>query len=108
MKIAKILFTTLALVLVASVAFASEGGADPVMAAKAYATALGMAIAAGLCGIGQGMGVKSACEGIARNPRSRWPAVHHPDPRPGLHRVSGHLRPGRQPDPALRRLVSAD
>ncbi|MCJ2166114.1 MULTISPECIES: ATP synthase F0 subunit C [unclassified Pseudodesulfovibrio] len=70
MKIAKILFTTLALVLVASVAFASEGGADPVMAAKAYATALGMAIAAGLCGIGQGMGVKSACEGIARNPEA--------------------------------------
>jgi F-type H+-transporting ATPase subunit c len=61
MKIAKILFTTLAMVLVAS---------DPVMSAKAYATAIGMGIAAGLCGIGQGMGVKGACEGIARNPEA--------------------------------------
>ena len=70
MKTAKIMLTTLAMVLVASVAFASEGAVDPVMSAKAYATALGMAIAAGLCGIGQGMGVKSACEGIARNPEA--------------------------------------
>jgi len=70
MKIAKILLTTLAMVLVASVAFASEGGADPVMSAKAYATAIGMGIAAGLCGIGQGMGLKGACEGIARNPEA--------------------------------------
>ncbi len=69
MKTAKILFTTLAMVLVASVAFAAEG-ADPVMSAKAYATAIGMGIAAGLCGIGQGMGVKGACEGIARNPEA--------------------------------------
>ena len=69
MKTAKILFTTLALVLVASVAFAADGGAD-VMSAKAYATALGMGIAAGLCGIAQGMGVKGACEGIARNPEA--------------------------------------
>jgi F-type H+-transporting ATPase subunit c len=70
MKIAKILFTTLAMVLVASVAFAQEGAVDPVMSAKAYATAIGMGIAAGLCGIGQGMGVKGACEGIARNPEA--------------------------------------
>ncbi|CCH49791.1 ATP synthase F0 subunit C [Pseudodesulfovibrio piezophilus] len=69
MKIAKILLTTLAMVLVASVAFAAEAGGE-VMAAKAYATAIGMGIAAGLCGIGQGMGVKGACEGIARNPEA--------------------------------------
>ncbi|MEG2004854.1 MAG: ATP synthase F0 subunit C [Bilophila sp.] len=31
-------------------------------------TALGMAIAAAGCGIGQGFGLKGACEGIARNP----------------------------------------
>lgn len=30
--------------------------------------ALGMAIAAAGCGIGQGLGLKAACEGIARNP----------------------------------------
>jgi len=68
MKITKILFTTLAMVLVASTAFAA--GDAGVMSAKAYATALGMGIAAGLCGIAQGMGVKGACEGIARNPEA--------------------------------------
>ncbi len=71
MKITKILFTTLAMVLVASAAFASGDGAGAdIMSAKAYATALGMGIAAGLCGIAQGMGVKGACEGIARNPEA--------------------------------------
>lgn len=30
--------------------------------------ALGMAIAAAGCGIGQGLGLRAACEGIARNP----------------------------------------
>jgi F-type H+-transporting ATPase subunit c len=71
MKITKILFTTLAMVLVASVAFAApEGAGADVMSAKAYATALGMGIAAGLCGLAQGMGVKGACEGIARNPEA--------------------------------------
>jgi F-type H+-transporting ATPase subunit c len=32
------------------------------------AAAIGMAIASGLCGIGQGMATKGATEGIARNP----------------------------------------
>ncbi len=36
----------------------------------AWATALGMSIAAGLCGIGQAMGLKAACEGLARNPEA--------------------------------------
>lgn len=74
MKITKILFTTLAMVLVASAALASgdvdAGVAAGLMSAKAYATALGMGIAAGLCGIAQGMAVKGACEGIARNPEA--------------------------------------
>ncbi len=35
---------------------------------SALAAALGMAIAAAGCGIAQGMGLKSACEGVARNP----------------------------------------
>ncbi|MGL1863103.1 MAG: ATP synthase F0 subunit C [Pseudodesulfovibrio sp.] len=68
MKFAKILLTTLAMVLVATSAFAS--GDAGLMSAKAYATALGMGIAAGLCGIAQGMGVKGACDGIARNPEA--------------------------------------
>jgi F-type H+-transporting ATPase subunit c len=32
---------------------------------------IGMGIAAGLCGIGQGRAVGSACEGLARNPGAR-------------------------------------
>ena len=32
------------------------------------AAGLGMAIASGLCGIGQGLAVNGACQGIARNP----------------------------------------
>ncbi len=38
----------------------------------AYALAAGgaIAIAAGLCGLGQAMGLKAAVEGIARNPES--------------------------------------
>lgn len=34
----------------------------------AIAAGIGMAIASGLCGIGQGMAVKGAAEGTARNP----------------------------------------
>ena len=32
---------------------------------------VGMGLAAGLCGIGQGKAVGSACEGLARNPGAR-------------------------------------
>lgn len=32
------------------------------------AAGLGMALASGLCGIGQGMAINGACQGIARNP----------------------------------------
>jgi F-type H+-transporting ATPase subunit c len=44
--------------------------ADPAGAAATYwwSPSVGMAIAAGLCGIGQGNSVAAACEGIARNP----------------------------------------
>lgn len=33
-----------------------------------FGSAIGMALAAVGCGIGQGLGLKAACEGIARNP----------------------------------------
>lgn len=35
---------------------------------------IGMAIASGLCGLGQGRAAGSACEGVARNPGAR-PAI---------------------------------
>ena len=50
-KILVTLLSTVAMMGIASLAFAA-----------------GMAVAAAGCGIGQGLGLKSACEGIARNP----------------------------------------
>jgi F-type H+-transporting ATPase subunit c len=67
----KALLMTLAMVLCASAAFASDGAAAPAVGpVAAWATAIGMGIAAGLCGIGQGLGLKAACEGTARNPEA--------------------------------------
>ncbi|MBE9550720.1 MAG: ATP synthase F0 subunit C [Proteobacteria bacterium] len=67
--------TVAALVLVlgfSSLAFASEGaiGALEFYVWSVIAAGLCIAFAAGLCGIGQGMGLKSAVEGIARNPEA--------------------------------------
>jgi F-type H+-transporting ATPase subunit c len=68
----KMLFTTLNVVVLlslASVAFAAD--VDPgTISMIAIATALGMAIAAFGCGIAQGLGLKAACEGTARNPEA--------------------------------------
>lgn len=66
-KVTVTLLSTLAMVLTASLAFAADA---QVAAVTGQATAIGMAIAAGLCGIGQGMGLKAACEGTARNPEA--------------------------------------
>jgi F-type H+-transporting ATPase subunit c len=67
----KALLMTLAMVLCASAAFAADGAAAPAVGpVAAWATAIGMGIAAGLCGIGQGLGLKAACEGTARNPEA--------------------------------------
>lgn len=63
--------STIAMVLAAGVAFASEGaGGAAVGPVAAWATAMGMGLAAAGCGIGQGMGLKAACEGTARNPEA--------------------------------------
>lgn len=60
---------TVALVAVASAAFAAEATPE-VISTISLATALGMALAAAGCGIGQGLGLKAACEGTARNPEA--------------------------------------
>lgn len=57
----------------AGMALAAEPGAKIVLDSSGIALALfGAAIAMGVaafgCGIGQGLGLKGACEGIARNP----------------------------------------
>jgi F-type H+-transporting ATPase subunit c len=59
------LFSTLSVLLLSSPLVAQGAAAD-------YSTlklgGIAMGIAAGLCGIGQGMATKGAAEGIARNP----------------------------------------
>ena len=66
--------TMLALLAMAGVAFAADG--EPrVMESGAIgvtylAAALGMGLAAFGCAIGQGLGLKAACEGTARNPEA--------------------------------------
>lgn len=72
-----LLLTGIATFLVASPLFAQAGapagGGGTVKWAEAIAV-VGMGIAAGLCGIGQGRATASACEGVARNPGAR-PAI---------------------------------
>ncbi|WP_028574059.1 ATP synthase F0 subunit C [Desulfonatronovibrio hydrogenovorans] len=64
-----VLLNTVLLVGLASVAFAAEV-APEVISNIALATAIGMGIAAFGTGIGQGLGLKGACEGTARNPEA--------------------------------------
>ncbi|GAB6038160.1 ATP synthase F0 subunit C [Fundidesulfovibrio butyratiphilus] len=67
----KLLFTalnTIALLGLAAVAFAADGAASGISPMAAWGSAVGMGLAALGCGIGQGLGVKGACEGLARNP----------------------------------------
>lgn len=72
-----LLLTGLAGLFLAAPAFAqgaaptASGGASNLVPIGA---GIGMAIAAGLCGIGQGKAAASACEGVARNPGAR-PAI---------------------------------
>ncbi len=68
-KMLTILSIALAMVAFASAAFAAEGAAAAITATS-WASALGMALAAAGCGIAQGMGLKAACEGTARNPEA--------------------------------------
>lgn len=71
-KLLTIVLGLVALLAMASFAFAAEDRfMDASAVGSAYiAAAIGMAIAAAGCGIGQGMGLKAACEGTARNPEA--------------------------------------
>ena len=66
-KILVTLLSTVAMMGIASLAFAADG-APVKLDSASLGLAIGMAVAAAGCGIGQGLGLKSACEGIARNP----------------------------------------
>ncbi|MGH9476542.1 MAG: ATP synthase F0 subunit C [Terriglobales bacterium] len=59
------LFTTLSALLFATMPLLGQAGAaaEPIKLG-----AIGMGIASGICGIGQGLATKGAAEGVARNP----------------------------------------
>jgi len=67
MRTLQYIFMTLSAMLLATPAFAQGSGISPFAPIGA---GIGMGIASGLCGIGQGIGVKGACEGLARNPEA--------------------------------------
>ena len=63
-------FMMLAAMLIAAPAFA-QGNAEASNQWVPLAAGLGMALASGLCGLGQGKAVASATEALARNPGAR-------------------------------------
>jgi F-type H+-transporting ATPase subunit c len=66
------LFMTLSVLFLAAPAFAqSSGGTSMGAGLTSIAAGVGMGIAAGLCGLGQGRATASATEALARNPGAR-------------------------------------
>jgi F-type H+-transporting ATPase subunit c len=70
MKKLQYVFMTLAVLCFAAPAFAQAGGGSAPSLVPIGA-GIGMAIAAGLCGLGQGRATASATEALARNPGAR-------------------------------------
>jgi F-type H+-transporting ATPase subunit c len=64
------LFMSLAAILLATPAFAQDA-VTPGAQWVPFAAGLSMALAAGLCGLGQGKATASATEALARNPGAR-------------------------------------
>ena len=73
-KLTTVIFALLAIMMMTMPAYAQGGAAAPATNWVALASGFGMAIAAGLAGLGQGRVGAAACEGMARNPGAR-PAV---------------------------------
>lgn len=65
------LFMTLSALFLATPVFAFDGAATSAVNLVPIAAGLSMAIAAGLCGLGQGKATASATEALARNPGAR-------------------------------------
>jgi F-type H+-transporting ATPase subunit c len=68
-----VLFSLIALMMLATPVFAQEGGAAAAAGTNwvAIASGFSMAIAAGLAALGQSKVAAAACEGMARNPAAR-------------------------------------
>jgi F-type H+-transporting ATPase subunit c len=73
MRKLQILFTMLSVLFLAAPAFAQDAGGGNAMAIglTSIAAGIGMGLAAGLCGLGQGRATASATEALARNPGAR-------------------------------------
>ncbi len=71
MKTLKYMFTTLAALFLAAPAFAQEAANSASTGYGYIAAGIGMALAAGLCGLAQGRATASASEALARNPGAR-------------------------------------
>ena len=71
LQFSKYFFMTLAALCFASPAFAQGAAANGAVSYNSLAVGIGMGIAAGLCGLGQGRATASASEALARNPGAR-------------------------------------
>jgi len=71
LQFSKYLFMSLAAMFLAVPAFAQTAGTPAGPNYGALAVGIGMGIAAGLCGLGQGRAAASASEALARNPGAR-------------------------------------
>jgi F-type H+-transporting ATPase subunit c len=71
MRKLQMVFLSLAAMFLATPAFAQGGGGDLANQWIPLAAGIGMGIAAGLCGIGQGNATASATLALARNPGAR-------------------------------------
>ena len=64
----KLFLLVFALFMLASPIFAADGATGTIADWRFATAGIGMAIASGLCGLGQGKAVAGAAEGMARNP----------------------------------------
>ena len=71
MKKMQYVFMALAALLIATPAFGQEAANSAAAQWVPLAAGLSMALAAGLCGLGQGKATASATEALARNPGAR-------------------------------------
>lgn len=74
-KVMLFIFAAVVVLMIATPVFAQAPGSGPTAGGRGWAipigAGLGMAIAAGLCGLGQGKATASAVESLARNPGAR-------------------------------------
>jgi F-type H+-transporting ATPase subunit c len=71
LQFSKYFFMTLAALAIATPAFAQSAAGATSNPYAPLAVGIGMGIAAGLCGLGQGRATASAAEALARNPGAR-------------------------------------